>query len=103
MSNHDPAFGTAQIDGTANKHLAKNFKIKGFPSFFMVSNGKLHPYAGREPQTLSTLSELLDDLEAANKRGTANLVKFAEVSVSPFANAAPRLIYFLSFRAGFQT
>jgi hypothetical protein len=51
----------------------KRFNVKGFPSFFMVRKGIVHPYADREYNTLFS-----DNVE--------NLVKFAKVRCPLFVD-----------------
>ena len=36
----------AKIDAIANEGLTKRFEVKGFPTIFMISEGKLYPFSG---------------------------------------------------------
>jgi protein disulfide-isomerase A6 len=49
-----------KIDAIANEALTRRFKVKGFPTFFMVSKGKIYAYPSAA-------------------RDTFNFVKFAKV------------------------
>jgi protein-disulfide isomerase-like protein with CxxC motif len=66
----EPTAVIAKVDGTASRYLSGRFKIQGFPTLHMFSQGKMYQYKGYAPNERCPAADAALQAQLAGVRDT---------------------------------